>query len=241
MFSFVTRTPRAPLAVRPRQVRLDLESLDPRNCPSGPPVITSLTAAIVSGHTVQLTGTVCDDNPGSCTIFFNGPVTDQTVADANGNFSYTGTIQQLGTEGAEAIDAQEWGSQNVQVQISAPQPTLSLHLAYGTRNNVILSGSVTAGTPGGLAVTFTGVVSGSATTNSDGSFQVTLPASGVGQIQATVTDIWGQTSAPASVTVAPPRRPSRASSRPRRAGPPGSSPARSPAGTSRGPRFSSAA
>jgi hypothetical protein len=57
-----------------------------------------------------------------------------------------------------------------------------------------VSGQVT-GDPsnGGLTVTFGGVVSGSVTTNADGSFTFTAQASGPGQIQASVIDAAGTT------------------------------------------------
>jgi hypothetical protein len=177
-----------------------VESLEGRDCPAGP-VITSFTATILTGHSVRLSGTVTDPDPASVSISFGGPVGGMAYADANGNFSYTADASGVGAETATPMDGQPMGGDTVTTQITAAASSLTLNVAPGTRNMVTLSGQVTAGAPGGLTVAFNGVVSGTATTNVDGTFQVTLPASGVGQIQATVTDIWGQTAASPPVTV----------------------------------------
>jgi large repetitive protein len=204
MLSLITGLPRRLVARRRRSVRLDLEPLGARDCPSAL-AITSFTATTLAPHSVRLSGTVTDDNPTSVRLSFGGAMMGSATADANGNFSYTGYAARLGTVMLSAIDSQ-WQLVGSSTTISDVAPALTLQIANGTRNNVILSGQVTADGPGGLAVTFTGVVSGSTTTNSDGTFKVTLPASRVGQVQATVTDGWGQISNAISVTVssAPP-------------------------------------
>ena len=56
-----------------------------------------------------------------------------------------------------------------------------------------VTGRVSGNSPGGLTVTLSGVVSGSVSTNADGTYTYTGPASALGQIQATVTDAWGDT------------------------------------------------
>jgi hypothetical protein len=122
-----------------------------------------------------------------------------TVASGNGNFSFSGNATGTGTVNAVASDGQQTsGTSSVQIVI---KPTLTLALTYIIRNEVELNGVVTDPSPGGLTVTFTGVVQGSAVTNSDGTFSATYNASGVGDITAKVTDGAGQTSDPATVTV----------------------------------------
>jgi hypothetical protein len=204
MLSLITGPPRRLVARRRPSVRLALEPLEARDCPSTL-AITSFTATTLAPHSVRLSGTVTDDNPASVVLTFGGAMAGSTAADANGNFTYTGYAARLGTIMVSAIDSQ-WHLFGSSTNITDVTPALTLSLAYSARNNVILSGQVTADGPGGLAVTFTGVVSGSTTTNSDGTFKVTLPASRVGQVQATVTDGWGQISnaVGATVTSAPP-------------------------------------
>ena len=200
MFPFLTRSPRAPVAPRPRRVRPVLESLETRDCPAV--AITGLTAVTLPGHPVRLTGTVTDDNPSDpVSLTFGGVTMGNTDLTGSGNFTCRAMAMVLGTATVTATDNLTQQSGSAQVQVSAAPPSLTLNLTYISRNNVMLSGTVTADAPGGLTVTLTGVVSGSTITNADGTFQVTLAASGVGQIQATVTDQWAQVSPAASVTV----------------------------------------
>jgi hypothetical protein len=185
--------------------------LESRNCPSDAhwtivggqigPAITSLTATVVSGKSVQLVGTVADADPSTVSVSFSGVMSGSTTADANGNFSFTANATALGTMSAVATDSLQLQSATAQVTVSCPKPGLSLSLAYLTRNTVELSGTVTAQSPAALTVTFAGVVTGTTTTDASGKFNVSLDASGVGQIQATVTDVWGQVSDAASVNV----------------------------------------
>jgi hypothetical protein len=81
--------------------------------------------------------------------------------------------------------------------------SLTLSVVSGPGGSATVSGQVSGGAaPGGLTVTLTGVVSGTVTTNADGTFTFTGPTSGPGQIQATVTDDAGST-ATASVNLSP--------------------------------------
>jgi hypothetical protein len=203
MFGLLTRRPR-PSVRAPRRTQLTVERLETRYCPA--PVITSFTATVTSGKSVTLTGTLTDGNPSSVSVAFSGVMSGSTTADANGNFSYTANATGLGTVSAVGTDAQQLTSNTAQAQVAAAKPSLTLYYSIVTQTKVVLTGTVTAGTAGGLTVSFTGVVSGSTITKSDGTYLTTLNASGLGQVQATVTDVWGQVSDPASVTVtqAPP-------------------------------------
>jgi hypothetical protein len=61
---------------------------------------------------------------------------------------------------------------------------VTLNVTPGTMNNVTLSGQVSGLNVGGQTIDFGGPVNGSTTTNADGTFCVTLPASGMGTFQA---------------------------------------------------------
>jgi hypothetical protein len=182
-------------------VLLAVERLETRYCPA--PVITSLTATVEpgGGRSVTLTGSVTDDNPQTVVIDISGVMSGSTNPDANGNFSYTANASALGTVSAVATDSQQLQSNTAQAQVAAAKPSLTLHYTIATQKYIVLVGTVTAGTAGGLNVTFTGVVSGGTVTKADGTFNTTQIACCLGQIQATVTDVWGQVSDPASVTV----------------------------------------
>jgi len=81
-----------------------------------------------------------------------------------------------------------------QTTVTDPGISLSLSAAQGTNCTVTVSGQVFGTSQaGGLTVTLSGVVSGSVTTNADGTFTYTGAASALGQIKAAVTDDWGVT------------------------------------------------
>jgi hypothetical protein len=85
--------------------------------------------------------------------------------------------------------------------------SLSLSVAQGPNRTVAVTGQVSSSNSptGGRTVTLSGVVSGSVTTNADGTFAYTGPASALGQIQAAVTDDSGVTvTSSAELTDAPP-------------------------------------
>lgn len=199
MFDLLTRRSRSSVGAR-RRVFLAVERLETRYCPVAP-VINGFTATPTSGTAVTLTGAVTDNNPSSVSLSFSGVMSGTTTADSSGNFTFTANATGLGTVSAVATDGQGLQSSTAQAQVACAKPSLTLHWGLVGQNQINLYGSVTAGTPGGLTVQFTGVVSGSTVTNADGSFRTSLRASGVGQVQATVTDVWGQVSDPAAVTV----------------------------------------
>lgn len=80
------------------------------------------------------------------------------------------------------------------VMTANPGLSLSLSVVPGPRGTATVSGKVSGASPaGGLTVTLSGVVSGSVTTNANGTFAWSGPASGPGQVQAAVTNGAGNT------------------------------------------------
>jgi len=75
----------------------------------------------------------------------------------------------------------------------------SFSVSQAGHHDVQLTGSVSDdGAVSGLTVSFSGVVSGSTTTDEDGDFSCVLTASALGTITATATDDGGLTSDPSS-------------------------------------------
>jgi hypothetical protein len=200
MFGFFTRSRRQPAPAPSRRVRLCLESLETRYCPAGGtnPVIT-LTATLLPAHTVNLSGTVADSNPASVRITFSGAVSASTMSDACGHYSFTTTSASLGGVSAQGIDGKSRLSNTACAVISDAPPNLTLDLGYGQQRTVTLSGKA-SDIDTGLTVTFSGQVTGSTTTASDGTFSYTASAAGLGTVSAQVTDSWGLSST-AQVTV----------------------------------------
>jgi hypothetical protein len=88
---------------------------------------------------------------------------------------------------------------------NCPSPVITMRPSYGAGQTVTMTGSVMDRTdpngPGGLTVNFGGVVSGSTTTDARGFFRLTMTASSLGNVTATVTDDNGDSGA-ASVALA---------------------------------------
>ena len=197
-----SRSRRKPRTVRtaPRYQRPALEVLEGRLCPSAPPVLT-LSATMGMGKTVVLSGTVADSNPASVTITFSGAASGTTTANPSGNYSFTTQASSLGTVYAVGVDGNNLSSNQASANLTCAIPSVTLSITYGIQRTVTLSGQVTAGSPGGLTVQFTGVVNGSVVTNPDGTYSLTAQASALGNIQAQTTDVWGQASSTAQATV----------------------------------------
>jgi hypothetical protein len=203
MFGLLTRAQRKAGERAWRTFRPVLERLETRDCPAAGPAILSLSATVLANQTVQLSGVVSDPNPAPVQINFSGVLSGSTTASSNGAFSYQATGTSLGTVSATATDGQNQASGTVQVQVSTPAPTITgLSITYGAKKIVTVSGTVTDVDSGGLAVTFSGVVVGSATTAANGSFTLMATATGLGNITMSVTDLWSQTGT-AQVAVAP--------------------------------------
>jgi hypothetical protein len=174
-------------------------------------VIGVMYAVPTDGHTVTVSGTVSDADPaaGRISVAISGPVAGEVLADSAGNFSLTGTAGSLGTETAVASDAGTGlSSDPFAAPIQNNAPTISSLSAEPTGNGkyVSVSGTIYDEWPEGLTVSFSGVVSGSATTDISGGFAFYALASGLGTVTAATSDIWGVAATPvtAELTVAPP-------------------------------------
>jgi hypothetical protein len=183
--------------------------LEKRYLLSSAPVVDFLYAMVGDGHTVNISGHVSDSDPnaGSIGVALSGAINANVTADSGGSFQLSGTAAGLGTETAVASDGGTGLSSQpsqIPVQNNAPQITgLSMGPA-GNGKNVVISGTVGDESPEGLIVSFSGVVSGSATTNASGGFSFYGPASGAGTITAATADVWGVAAAPVSGQIVAP-------------------------------------
>ena len=95
----------------------------------------------------------------------------------------------------------EYGGNQIGSLTPPAPPSLSLSVSYGSQRTVTLSGQVSDTDPGGLTITFTGMVTGSTVTNPDGTFTATFTATGLGEVDASTTDSQGLESNVATVTL----------------------------------------
>jgi hypothetical protein len=184
-----------------QRTRLFVERLEDRDCPSAP-MLSNFTVTPTTGTTVQVSGQVADANPASVQITLGGVMSGSTTANAQGTFTITAQASGLGTVTASGVDGQGLTSNTVEGQVTSQNPVIqNLAVSYGAERTVTLTGQVSDETPGGRTVTFTGVVTGTVTTNANGTFSYTTTASGLGNVQAITIDPWGLTSAAAQLTL----------------------------------------
>ena len=181
-----------------RPVRLSLECLERRDCPS--PVITSFSATPTNAQgsrQVELRGTVADDHPERDLLTFTGAAMANTTPDYNGNFDYFTSACTLGTVTAVATHYMEPKSLPVTAIITSAAPVItSFQVIQGPNGNWTFQGSVADEAPGGIVITFGGnaQVSGlRATVDQNGNFSATfyLPNLTSGFVTASCSDVWG--------------------------------------------------
>jgi hypothetical protein len=204
MLRLLTRKPRKPARGRPRSFRPALERLERRDCPAGP-TITMFSVSPGTGKTAVVMGSVTESgmmgSPAGISVALSGVVSANLTTDANGNFGGTEPASALGTVTAVATDSQGQSSAPAQAQLAVAAPTILLNVTVLDHRNVMLTGKVTAQSPGGLTVTLSGKVRGTTTTAADGSFSIELQASALGGVFASTADIWGQASNTAKNTI----------------------------------------
>lgn len=153
------------------------------------------------GNQVEITGSVTAGDFAGLTVDFSGSVgvaTTSTTADANGDFDLLTTASSLGNLTATATDV--WGTQSSpwSTMFSVPPPQLSQLTIVDMGNGVWeLSGIVSGMDLADDTIQFSGIASGTATVNEDGSFATELLMNGQnpsGDEYAVATDIWRQQS-----------------------------------------------
>ena len=206
MFAFF-RTSRPKKSSRQPLRRFRLETLESRNCPSA--VGFSMSAQTANAHNVAVQGQVIGSESGY-QVTLSGPVSATISVDSSGGFSYLGSATGLGTITGTVTDSDGDSAQgSTDIMDTPPQISSLIVEATGKGKQVDVSGNVSAQSSGGLTVTFSGSagVGGSATTDANGNFNLVTTAANLGEVDATVTDVWGMASptSSATLTVMPPQ------------------------------------
>jgi large repetitive protein len=200
MLAMLTRSPKKAASSLRRHAHPGVEQLETRYCPSSLQILSFTATPENSGKWVDLHGTISDPNPASVAITFSGVASGTAYANASGTFDLEVVASSLGVVSASGMDL-SGSTASANATVTDVAPTLTMNLAYGANKTVILSGKVTDAQAGGMVVTFSGVATGTTTTDANGNYSVTLTPTALGQITATTTDVWGLSSAAASVTV----------------------------------------
>lgn len=184
----------------PRRFRI--ENLESRDCLSS--VSLGLWAQTGSGQNVEVGINVMGTSQ-SYQVALSGPVTAGVAVNSSGWAMYTGAATGLGTITGTVTDSDGDTSQaSCEIFDSPPQINSLTVFPTGQGKHVEVSGSVTAPSPAGLAVTFSGSAglgNAGATTDAFGDFDFVTTASSLGDVSAVVKDVWGVASAPMTTTL----------------------------------------
>jgi hypothetical protein len=200
LFGLLSAVRRKPRPVMRKPVRLCLEALETRDCPS--PTITSFSAVPLNNGTrdVELSGTVSDANPTHVIVQFTGVVCASATPNSSGGFDVIASASALGTVSAVATNYQEGSSSPVSATFTVAAPVItSFVVIAGPAGTYTFEGHVSAPSLQGNMVTFSGggVYGKATTTDANGNFDVTYVLGTIrGGVSAVATDIWGQQSAP---------------------------------------------
>jgi hypothetical protein len=192
---------REKLSAPPKSVRLHLERLETRYCPS--PTFSMFKAQATSTYPqVELSGSVSDTDPGTLVVTFSGSGVSASVTLASsGNFDIFTTASSLGNVTATAVNQSTNKSSAVSSPIIDQAPVISNFQASQSSGNYwTFTGQVSDDqSVTGLVVTLGGLPSlkgVTATVNSNGWFSITikLQPGEDGTATAQTTDWWGKVS-----------------------------------------------
>jgi hypothetical protein len=198
MFNLLRRSTRKMPARAPRSVRLGLERLETRDCPS----FISLSVMYGTQKNITLWGDVTGTpNPGGLTVQFTGNAVGTATTDSNGHYSASLVALALGNVYASTTDG---ASNTAVVTLMVPQPKIiNFGGSQGPGNVWTFSGTVSAagGSPG-LTVYFGGdpvdMQNKTTTVNQDGTFTLIVQMNGQqndnGSVSAQTVDWWNQQS-----------------------------------------------
>jgi hypothetical protein len=189
MLRLFRRPSRTKAPSSPRPVRLLLEALEDRYCPSN----ITLNVSYAANRHVIFSGQV---TPGSAglTVQISGAASGSTTTDANGNYSVNLTPTSLGQVMAKTSDGQ---SNTAGAALSASTPTIqNFGYTKGFLNYYTFAGQVTGDVTGGMVITFGGIsaLNGrTATVDANGNFSITVQVTDQGPWTASAyaTDWWG--------------------------------------------------
>jgi hypothetical protein len=208
MFTLNRRPTRKSRGVPGATTQPGVELLEQRDCPAvatSPLHLTNFAGRILSPSSVVLTGNITDSyqNPVTLSISGGGSATMRVPLDVNNNgqFSVTLTnVVSLGNFYAQALDTQNNTSPQVQT-VPGNGPTLTLACNQMANRQVRVYGTVSDVNPANETVNFSGVISGSTTTDANGNYVFVATASTLGNITATATNASNITSNTAQTTL----------------------------------------
>jgi hypothetical protein len=165
--------------------RLNLENLESRDNPSS----LSLSVSYGSGYFITLTGRLTNASTvANQAVGITGVACGTTYTDSCGNYSVTLPDSGSGYVYAQTLDGLSNTASYYVSYSSSSTLTLSV-TSYGPGKNVTLAGSLTnTANYANQTINITGVCTGTAVTDSNGNYSVTLAASKLGTVNAQTAD-----------------------------------------------------
>src|SRR5579871_146672 len=193
-----------------------LEMLGDRIVPSAP-TITSLSGEII-GNTIVVYGQESDassgqssssgtENSSADTVTISGAINQSIAVNNTGEFTFAAPYSGNGNVVVSAQDAVGDQSGNYTLSVTStsnPAPVITLQVINSSGGSATLSGTVYDSNPSGLAVTLSGAISATVTTDSQGNFSLTVQPNEVGTVYAYTEDGNGSLSNTAEIVIAQP-------------------------------------
>ncbi len=180
----------------------NVAQVDVGNAPAGGDV--TISAQVLSGHVVQLSGNVSGAAAAGATVIFSGAASGSVTADGNGNFTFSTTDATQGTVYAFASNGGTPFTPYAPATVTVPNPSVTLAVTNLTADTITLSGTLTDVDPAGQTLAVSGAAPGPVVTDANGKFSFTVASAGAGTIDVSDTDLWGETSNTAEVNAANP-------------------------------------
>lgn len=202
MFGLLTRSPRPRKTALRRSVCLTLERLEDRLSPTTMDGL-SMTVTYDPNRQVTLSGHLASPSNAGQVIQFGGVVNGSTITDAQGNYSATLKVAQLGQVTAVEANGQ---SNTVTAMLVSQIPNITFTATPAGNGLWLFSGTVTGAPTQGEVVNFGGItplLGQSTTVNADGTFSFTciVAHDQGGMATAQAVDWWGDESPMATASV----------------------------------------
>jgi hypothetical protein len=177
---------------------------------SAAPTPTATEGTPYTASLVTFTSSVSGAAPADFTATINwgdGHSGAGVVAAAGGNnFSVSGTNTYANNGSFPVLvtvadPAGNTSTMAATVSVANAPPTVNVAVAYLSQRQVRLTGHVTDTNPGGLPVTFTGMVTGTTTTDANGDYTLVATAIGLGPVLVSTVDSGGLASNTTQVTL----------------------------------------
>src|SRR5262249_37573763 len=138
------------------------------------PLTASISAVVLAGHNVELSGVVLGDQVAGLTVTFSGAYTGTATTDASGCYDLITTGASVGTVYAVVSGGYHVDSDPVQADILIDAPSLTLGITDSTGDTVTFCGTLTSMDSAWQTVSISGAPLGSVTTDANGNFTFTV-------------------------------------------------------------------